>query len=338
MSKPDETTRVLIADDHPATRRGIRAILEEAQDIEVVGEAENGIEAQELVAKLRPDILLLDLVMPGLRPFEVEKWVRTNYPNTVTLILTAHDRDFYLAEAIQAGVSGFIVKEEKPDRLIDAIRRAAQGDILITQKQLDRASSWRGKVGERWESLTQRERHVVSKRIFGTIDYKIFKMLWRWAKRRHRNKSARWIRAKYFSQDWAFTGRIRDKNGSHRRIRLFKASKLPIVRHVKVRAAANPYDPQWERYFEKRLDNKMAAVLRGKHKLLFLWLTQKGVCPVCQEKVTDQTGWQSHHIIQRVNGGDDSVDNLVLLHPTCHQQVHSLGSTVLKPRPTTGRS
>jgi RNA-directed DNA polymerase len=181
-------------------------------------------------------------------------------------------------------------------------------------------------------------RHVVSKRIFGTIDHKIFQMLWRWAKRRHRNKSAHWIRAKYFTQNWAFTGRMCDKNGGRRRIRLFKASKLPIVRHVKVRAAANPYDPQWERYFEKRLDTKMSAVLRGKHKLFFLWLTQKGVCPVCQEKVTDQTGWQNHHIIQRVNGGADTVDNLILLHPTCHQQVHSLGLPVLKPRPAMGRS
>ena len=163
-------------------------------------------------------------------------------------------------------------------------------------------------------------------------------MLWRWAKRRHRNKSAHWIRAKYFGQDWAFTGRMRDKNGGRRRIRLFKASKLSIVRHAKVRAAANPYDPQWERYFEKRLDTKMAAVLRGKHELLFLWRTQRGVCPVCQEKVTDQTGWQNHHIVRWVNGGADTVDNLVLLHPTCHQQVHSLGLTVLKPRPATGRS
>jgi DNA-binding NarL/FixJ family response regulator len=161
MSKLNETIRVLIADDHPATRRGIRAILEEAQDIEVVGEAENGIEAQELIAKLRPDILLLDLVMPGLRPFEVERWVRTNYPNTVTLVLTAHDRDFYLAEAIKVGVAGFLIKEEKPQKLVDAIRRAAQGDILITKGQLDRVSSWHKEVGERWESLTQRERQVL---------------------------------------------------------------------------------------------------------------------------------------------------------------------------------
>lgn len=162
MSKPNETIRVLIADDHPATRKGIRTMLEQAPDIEVVGEAENGMEAQALVAKLRPDILLLDLVMPGLRPFAVESWVRTNYPDTVTLILTAHDWDAYLAEAVKAGVAGFLSKEEKSNRLIDAIRRAAHGDILINQEQLNRARCWQKEVSEKYESLTQRERQVLA--------------------------------------------------------------------------------------------------------------------------------------------------------------------------------
>jgi DNA-binding NarL/FixJ family response regulator len=87
--------------------------------------------------------------------------VRTNYPNTVTLILTAHDRDFYLAEAVKAKVAGFLTKEEKPHRLVDAIRRAMHGDILITQEQLNWVSSWRKEVGERWENLTQRECQVL---------------------------------------------------------------------------------------------------------------------------------------------------------------------------------
>jgi len=121
------TIRVLIADDHPVTRKGIRTILEEALDIKVVGEAKDGVEAKQMVAKLRPDILLLDLVMPGLRPFEIEKWIRTNYPKTITLILTAHDRDYYLAEAIKAGAVGFLTKEEAPQQLVEAIRRAARG-------------------------------------------------------------------------------------------------------------------------------------------------------------------------------------------------------------------
>jgi NarL family two-component system response regulator LiaR len=177
MSKLNETIRVLIADDHPATRRGIRAILEEAQDIEVVGEAENGIEAQELIAKLRPDILLLDLVMPGLQPFEVERWVRANYPETVTLVLTAHDRDCYLAKVVEAGAVGFLTKEEAPRRLLDAIHRTVRGDVLLTREQLARANQWRKKVGERWARLTGRERQVLGLMAKGQNNQQIAEVL-----------------------------------------------------------------------------------------------------------------------------------------------------------------
>ena len=72
--------RVLLVDDHPSTRRGIRTMLEQAPDIEVVGEASDGAEAQDLVAQLRPDVVLLDVEMPGLRGYEVEAWIRKNYP------------------------------------------------------------------------------------------------------------------------------------------------------------------------------------------------------------------------------------------------------------------
>ena len=152
---------MLLADDHPVTRTGICAILEEASNIEVVGEAKDGVEAQQLVAELGPDILLLDLVMPGPRLSEVEKWIRTNYPETITLVLTAHDRDCYLAKTIKAGAAGFLTTEEAPQRLVEAIRCAARGDVLITGGQLARANHWRQEVGERWESLTGRERQVL---------------------------------------------------------------------------------------------------------------------------------------------------------------------------------
>ena len=180
-------------------------------------------------------------------------------------------------------------------------------------------------------------RHVVSKKVFGKVDHEIFQALWRWAKRRHRRKGGHWIRARYFDQNWEFFGTVPDKDGTHRRVTLFRAAKVPIERHVKVRAAANPYDPKWESYFEKRLQRKMEANLKGRRTSLYLWRVQSGVCPVCGEKITGEAGWERHHIVPRVHGGPDTVDNLVLLHPTCHKQVHSLGLTVLKPRPTTGR-
>ena len=85
----EKIIRVVIADDHEVTRVGIRSILGEVEDIQLIGEAKNGSEAQRLVAELHPDILLLDLVMPGIRPYKIDKWVRENCPATIVLTLPA---------------------------------------------------------------------------------------------------------------------------------------------------------------------------------------------------------------------------------------------------------
>jgi DNA-binding NarL/FixJ family response regulator len=152
---------ILLADDHAIARTGLRDILSAVSDFQIVGEAQNGNEAQELVAKLRPQILLLDLKMPGLRSAEVEKWVRENHPETNTLILTAHDRDFYLKEMMDAGATGYFNKSERAESLIDAIRRAANQEILFTQEQFDRVRRWNRNEGKKWESLSKRERETM---------------------------------------------------------------------------------------------------------------------------------------------------------------------------------
>lgn len=152
---------LILADDHPTTRAGIRAILSEAVDIQIVGEAENGFEAEKLVEQLQPRILLLDLKIPGPRPWEIEKRVRTRFPDTMTLILTAHDRDHYLSEMIDAGVSGYLNKKEAGERLIEAIRRAAVGEIVISNQQYSRVQKWRSEAGNKWVNLTKREREVL---------------------------------------------------------------------------------------------------------------------------------------------------------------------------------
>ncbi len=173
MDNPHPAIRLLLADDHPATRAGIRVILARAPDIFVVGEAQDGYEAQRLVAELRPHILLLDLQMPGPRPSEVEKWVRVHYPETITLILTAHERDAYLAGMADAGAAGFLGKNRPPEQLIDAIRRAAHGEILFDSEQLTRIRRWREEVGQRWDSLTERERQVLTLVAQGKTDQQI---------------------------------------------------------------------------------------------------------------------------------------------------------------------
>jgi len=180
--------------------------------------------------------------------------------------------------------------------------------------------------------------HVVSKKIFNRVDCAIFKSLWQWARRRHPKKSLHWIGRKYFhpsnENKWVFFGQIADKEGDFYEIKLFKASSTPICRHVKIKGEANPYDPAWESYFEKRLGIKMVNRLKGKRKLIHLWKEQKGICPICNQKITVISGWHCHHLIQRVYGGSNNIDNLVLLHPNCHNLVHSQKISVVKLRLT----
>ena len=92
-----------------------------------------------------------------------------------------------------------------------------------------------------------------------------------------------------------------------------------------------PYNPAWERYFAARLDVQMAHTLRGRSQLFSLWREHKGRCPVCEQPMTHVTGWHTHHIVWRTQGGIDRGDNRVLLHPNCHRHVHSQWLDVVKP-------
>ena len=158
---PQKTITVLVADDHPLALEGVRSILDKAPDIKIVGEVQDGDEIKSLLAKLRPNILLLDLKMPNLSPAELEEWVRENYPETVTLVLTAHDRDAYLAGMMKAGAAGYLDKKMRANSLLSAIRRAARGEFLYDEEQIERARRWREEVGRKWESLSSRERDVL---------------------------------------------------------------------------------------------------------------------------------------------------------------------------------
>lgn len=161
MAQIDHNITVLIADDHEVTRQGIRHFLEQVPDMCVVGEAQDGDEIKMLVAEFMPHILLLDLVMPNHSPVEFEKWVRTYYPETITLVLTSHDRDAYLAGMLEAGAVGYLDKKLRAGQLVAAIRRAARGEFLFDKTQLERARRWREGVGQKWDSSSCREREVL---------------------------------------------------------------------------------------------------------------------------------------------------------------------------------
>ena len=144
------------------------------------------------------------------------------------------------------------------------------------------------------------------------------------------------MKDKYFlsegTRNWTFYGKLAGKGGKPYLVRLLLASDTPIQRHVKIKGEANPYDPQWELYFEERLTFKMTKTLKGKKQLPRLWEEQHGICPVCHQGITPLTGWHNHPLVWRTYGGSDRTENRVLLHPNCHNQVHNYGITVEKPR------
>lgn len=160
MNSPKIIT-ILLADDHLLARQGIRSLLAEASDMQIIGEAEDGFQVKDLVSKLKPNVLLMDLKMPGPRPAELEKWVRENYPETVTLVLTSHDRDHYLASMLDAGASGYMDKSVTAKRLINAIRRAVNGDLLFDQDQLQRVLDWKENIEYKVKELTEQEKKTL---------------------------------------------------------------------------------------------------------------------------------------------------------------------------------
>jgi DNA-binding NarL/FixJ family response regulator len=161
--------RVLLADDQALVRSGFRMILEARPEIEVVGEAEDGVEAMEATRRLLPDVILMDIRMPNVDGVEATRRLVARGTESRILILTTFDLDEYVYEAIRAGASGFLLKDVRPQELVDAIHVVAKGDALlapsITRRLLDRfaeqAPEDPAKPPPQLESLTERELEVL---------------------------------------------------------------------------------------------------------------------------------------------------------------------------------
>ena len=179
-------------------------------------------------------------------------------------------------------------------------------------------------------------RHVVSSRIFSSVDRSIFYNLWQWARGRHQKKTSHWLKKKYFekrgTRDWCFFGETCDDQGQLHKAWLYHARSTPIRRHVKVKGEANPYDPAFETYFEEREGSHMRETFRGTRTLRYIWHEQRGLCTVCRLPITRTTGWRLHHCVPLVQGGSKSAENRLLLHPECHDKVHRLTLSVSKLR------
>lgn len=123
--------KILIADDHSMVRKGIKALLEDETDIEVIAEATDGQEAVDFITSLSPDIVLLDISMPKLSGIEVTRWVTANSPQTKVLIFSMHDKTDYILNAVQYGAWSFLLKETNDEEIIKAIRTIHQGELYF---------------------------------------------------------------------------------------------------------------------------------------------------------------------------------------------------------------
>ena len=158
--------RVLLAEDHVIVREGTRELVQHEPDMEVVGEASDGEEAIQLAAKLRPDVVIMDIAMPKLNGIEATKQIKELYPATAVLVLTAYDDDQYIFALLEAGAAGYLLKNVRGRELIDAIRAVYAGESVlhpaITRKVIESFLP-AGKPAERRiaEPLSEREMEVI---------------------------------------------------------------------------------------------------------------------------------------------------------------------------------
>lgn len=123
---------VLLVDDHPIVRKGLRSLLDAEADIQAIGEAEDGKEAVEKVGRLRPQVVVMDITMPGLNGLEATRQIRERFSQVQVVVLTMHTAEEYIFQILRAGASGYVVKRAAPSELISGVRAAYRGESFLS--------------------------------------------------------------------------------------------------------------------------------------------------------------------------------------------------------------
>jgi NarL family two-component system response regulator YdfI len=166
-----EKIRVVIADDHPVVRTGLRLMLDTEERIELVGEATNGVAAIHRVSELVPDVVLMDLRMPAMDGLEAIEQIRAKFPHIAIIVLTTYDEDELMLRSLQAGVRGYLLKDSGLETVLQAIERAARGEMLLQPELMQRVLNYAARrsaptasplSGNNDVQLTEREQEVLA--------------------------------------------------------------------------------------------------------------------------------------------------------------------------------
>jgi two-component system, NarL family, response regulator NreC len=157
---------VLLVDDHPIVRQGLRNLLDSMPDFKVVGEAGDGLQALEMIEKVQPQVLVIDVVMPGLTGLEVTQRVKRQWPAVKVIILSMQNNEAYVVSALKSGASGYILKDTGPEELVDAIRTVVKGERYLSKQLSERIiNAYVSKMDEAevdpYDTLTNREKEIL---------------------------------------------------------------------------------------------------------------------------------------------------------------------------------
>ena len=175
-------TTIILADDHPIVRRGLRSVLEAEKNFSLIGEAGDGLEAVRMVENLQPDILITDMMMPGLTGLEVTRQVRYRVPKTKIIILSMHASESYVLEALRNGANGYVLKDTVSEELVEAIRDVIAGRRYLSSQLSERAIETyilkaESTPEDSYDSLTTREREVLKLAAEGSTNNEIAERL-----------------------------------------------------------------------------------------------------------------------------------------------------------------
>ncbi|MEW6386202.1 MAG: response regulator transcription factor [Thermodesulfobacteriota bacterium] len=188
---------IVLADDHPMFRAGTKMIISESPDLQVIGEAGDGLELLELLKRSTPDLVVLDISMPNLRGLEAAREIKKSYPEIKILILTMHKKEEFIYQALAAGVEGFLLKEDAGSELVPAIQTIRQGHKFISPLLSAKMADLALKKGQR-DPLTTREKEVVKLFAEGKTSKEIAELLYIsvFTVRRHRDNIMRKLNLK----------------------------------------------------------------------------------------------------------------------------------------------